>query len=173
MADSTKANDTQTPVDSNGIKGEITYDEKVVQKIIGYALEKVDGLLDVDGGFFSNLSSKIVESNDVTKGIDVEVGKKQVAVDLKVVIEYGKNIPKLYDEMKTVIKDRVKEMTGLEVIEMNVHVVDVKTKKQYEASSVPLSEKASDAIGSASDKMKSTSNSKDKSKDSSDKERVE
>lgn len=155
MADTAKTTTEKEP--TGGIKGEITYDDKVVQKIIGYALEKVDGLLDVDGGFFSNLSSKIVESNDVTKGIDVEVGKKQVAVDLKVVIEYGKNIPKLYDEMKNVINDRVKEMTGLDIVEMNVHVIDVKTKKQYEDSSVPLSEKASGAIGTASDKIKSNS----------------
>ena len=34
------------------IKGELTYDQKVVQKIIGMALSDIDGLLTVDGGFF-------------------------------------------------------------------------------------------------------------------------
>lgn len=161
-------------VQNANVKGELTYDDKVVQKIIGYALENVDGLLDIDGGFFSNLSQKIVESSDVTKGIDVEVGKKQVAVDLNVVIEYGKSIPQLFDKIKTVIKQRVSEMTGLDVIEVNVNVQDVKSKSQYEEDSVSLSEKASGAFGNATDKIKSVAgNTKDEVKEKVDNSRVE
>lgn len=138
------------------IKGELTFDDKVVQKIVGIALERVDGLLDVDGGFFSNLSQKIVETDNVTRGVDVEVGKKQVAVDLNIVVEYGKDIPALYKEIKQVIKDQVKKMTGLDVVEVNVKVVDVKSKKQYEEDSKSLQEKASGTIDSATGKIKSS-----------------
>ncbi|MDP1142424.1 Asp23/Gls24 family envelope stress response protein, partial [Klebsiella pneumoniae] len=67
------------------IKGTLTYEDKVVQKIVGLALESVDGLLSVEGGFFSNLTGKLINTDDVTRGVDVEVGKTQVAVDLKVV----------------------------------------------------------------------------------------
>lgn len=83
------------------IKGELTFDSKVVQKIIGIALESVDGLLTIDGGFFSNVANKLVNREDVTSGIDVEVGKKQVAVDLDVVAEYGKDIAALYESYFT------------------------------------------------------------------------
>ena len=79
------------------VKGELTYDDKVIQKIIGISLEKVSGLLAVDGGFFSNLKDKIVNSDNVTHGVNVEVGKEQVAVDLNVVVEYQKNVPALYE----------------------------------------------------------------------------
>ena len=41
------------------VKGELTYEDKVIQKIIGLSLEKVSGLLAVDGGFFSNLADKL------------------------------------------------------------------------------------------------------------------
>ena len=57
------------------IKGELTYEDKVIQKIIGIALENVNGLLTVDGGFFSNIKDKLVNSDDVTSGISTEVGK--------------------------------------------------------------------------------------------------
>ena len=55
------------------IKGTLTYEDKVVQKIVGLALESVDGLLSVEGGFFSNLTGKLINTDDVTTGVDVEV----------------------------------------------------------------------------------------------------
>ena len=78
---------------SQDVKGELTYEDKVIQKIIGLSLEKVPGLLDVDGGFFSNLTEKIINTDNVTHGVNVEVGKEQVAVDLNIVVEYQKNVP--------------------------------------------------------------------------------
>ena len=134
-----------TTNEKSGVKGSLTFDDKVIQKIIGISLSEVDGLLTVDGGFFSNVAQKLVNTSDVTSGIDVEVGKKQVAVDLDIVAEYGIDISKLYDKIKNVIVREVKNMTELEVIEVNVNVVDVKTKEQYEKDSTSLQDRASDA----------------------------
>ena len=114
------------------IKGELTYEDKVIQKIIGIALENVNGLLTVDGGFFSNIKDKLVNSDDVTSGISTEVGKQQVAVDMDVVVEYGKDIENIYDQMKKLISEEVNKMTHLDVIEVNVNVVDIKTRAEYE-----------------------------------------
>lgn len=127
------------------VKGKLTYEDKVIKKIIGISLEKVDGLLTLDGGFFSNLAGKLVNTDDVTSGVDVEVGEKQVAVDLDIVAEYGKDIHKIYNEMKEIITREVKNMTGLEVIEVNVNVVDIKTEEQHEEDSVTLQDKMGDA----------------------------
>ena len=130
------------------VKGELTYDDKVIQKIIGISLEKVSGLLAVDGGFFSNLKDKIVNSDNVTHGVNVEVGKEQVAVDLNVVAEYQKNVPALYKEIKKVVAEEVSKMTDLEVVEVNVNVVDIKTKEQHEADSVSLQDRVTDVAES-------------------------
>lgn len=130
---------------ATNIKGELVFDDKVVQKIIGIALESVNGLLTVDGGFFSNIAEKIVNTNDSTAGIGVEVGKEQVAVDLNIVAEYGQDIAKMYDAIKAVVAKEVKQMTGLDVIEVNVKVVDVKTKEQHDKDSVSLQDRLSDA----------------------------
>ncbi|MDT2320274.1 Asp23/Gls24 family envelope stress response protein [Enterococcus faecium] len=136
------------PVPNQEIKGDLTFDDKVIQKIVGIALEEIDGLLTVDGGFFSNLAGKIVNTDDVTSGIDVEVGKKQVAVDLDIVAEYGKDITNIYDRIKEVVSREVRNMTGLDVIEVNVNVVDVKTKKEQEDDSVTLQDRVSSAAES-------------------------
>ena len=121
---------------------------KVIQKIIGLSLDRVPGLLHVDGGFFSNLTEKIVNTNDVTHGVNVEVGKEQVAVDLNVIVEYRKNVPTLYKEIKDVIVSEVAKMTDLEVVEVNVNVVDIKTKEQHEADSVSLQDRVTDVAES-------------------------
>ena len=133
---------------SKDVRGELTYEDKVIQKIIGLSLDRVPGLLHVDGGFFSNLTEKLVNTNDVTHGVNVEVDKEQVAVDLNVIVEYRKNVPTLYNQIKEVIVSEVAKMTDLEVVEVNVNVVDIKTKEQYEADSVSLQDRVTDVAES-------------------------
>jgi uncharacterized alkaline shock family protein YloU len=136
-------------VAQKNITGELTFDDKVIQKIIGIALEEIDGLLTVDGGFFSNLAEKLVNTDNVTSGISTEVGKKQVAVDMDVVVEYGKDFKKIYDEVKEVISREVGNMTHLDVIEVNVNVADIKSKKEYEEDSETVQDKVTDAASTA------------------------
>ena len=133
------------------IAGELTYDDKVIEKLVGYALENIDGLLAVDGGFFTNLKNKVITTDDVTDGIHVEVGKKQVAVDLKVVIEYRKHVGTIFENIKKQIASQVAQMTDLEVVEVNVAVVDIKTRQQHEADSVSLQDRLADVAQSTSE----------------------
>ena len=50
-------------------------------------------MLAVDGGFFSNLTDKLINTDNVTSGVNIEVGKEQVAVDLNIIVEYKKSVP--------------------------------------------------------------------------------
>ena len=148
MSNIEKNTNEKQDVVSKDVRGELTYEDKVIQKIIGLSLDRVPGLLHIDGGFFSNLTEKIVNTNDVTHGVNVEVGKEQVAVDLNVIVEYRKNVPTLYKEIKDVIVSEVAKMTDLEVVEVNVNVVDIKTKEQHEADSVSLQDRVTDVAES-------------------------
>lgn len=150
---------TESP---NKVSGELAYDDKVIQKIVGLALESVDGLLAVNGGFFSNLTGKLVNNDDVTTGVGVEVGKEQVAVDLKVVIEYQCHVPDIYEKIKSVIRKEVAAMTDLDVVEVNVDVVDIKTKSQQKEAEVSLQDRVVDVAQTTS---QFTSKQVDKVKD--------
>ncbi|MBV7392407.1 Asp23/Gls24 family envelope stress response protein [Enterococcus sp. ALS3] len=153
---------SKVPEPDNEIKGTLTFDDKVIQKIVGIALEEIDGLLTVDGGFFSNLAGKIVNTDDVTSGVDVEVGKQQVAVDLDIVAEYGRDITNIYDRIKKVVSREVKQMTGLDLIEVNVNVVDVKSEEQYEKDATTVQDKLSDAAETTGEFVsKQTENAKE------------
>lgn len=150
----------------DSMRGELNYEDKVVQKIIGIAIEQVDGLLSVNGGFFSNVAGKLVNTDNVTAGIETEVGKKQVAVDMDVIVEYGKDIEKIFEEMQEIIGKEVKNMTHLEVIEVNANVVDIKTKEEFEKDQETVQDKVTDAAkktgefaSNQTDKVKSAAGS--------------
>lgn len=133
------------------IRGELTYADKVIEKIVGIALETVDGLLGVDGGFFSNVKDKLVNTDTTRDGVNVEVGKKQVAVDLNIIAEYRKHVPTIFEQIKAVIETEVARMTDLEVVEVNVAVVDIKTREQHEADKVSLQDKVSEVAHTTGD----------------------
>ena len=143
-AESVRTNQSNVQTDQE-VKGDLVYDDKVIQKIIGVASEQIDGLLTVEGGFFSNAAEKLVNTDNVTAGIDTEVGKEQVAVDMDVVIEYGQDITKVASEIRKVIRDEVAKMTHLDVIEVNLHVVDIKTKEEFEQDSETVQDKVTSA----------------------------
>ena len=130
------------------VRGELTFDNDVIKKIIGLSLGNVSGLLAVDGGFFSHLTDKLINTDNVTSGINVEVGKEQVAVDINIIVEYKKSVPEIFEEIKRVITTDINKMTGLEVVEVNVNVTDIKTKEQHEADSVSLQDRVSNVVES-------------------------
>ena len=140
----TQTNQFSTNKDAQ-VKGETVYDDKVIQKIIGSAIDKIDGLLTVNGGFFSNAAEKLVNTENVTAGIETEVGKEQVAVDMDVVVEYGKDITEVVDQIRQVTHDEVEKMTHLDVIEVNIHVVDIKTKEEFDQDSETVQDKVTSA----------------------------
>ena len=85
-----------------------------------------------------------------------------MSVDLKLITEYRKSFLEIYKSMKEIIRKEVAGMTDLEVVEVNVSVIDIKTKAQQEEDEVSLQDKVTDAAQTTS---KFTSNQVDKVKD--------
>lgn len=145
-------NKSTASTDETRTKGQLTYNDKVIQKIVGYAIENVTGLLGVDGGFMANIKNKIVNSESPVDGIEVEVGKEQVAVDLNIIMEFGYNGHDIYKQLIKVIEQKLEEMTSLKLIELNVEVIDIQTKSDYEESRVSLQDRMTDAGSSIKEK---------------------
>lgn len=114
--------------------GTLAYDDKVIEKIAGLAVNEVPGILALDGGLVGSLTDMIKVDDNPTRGINAEVGKKQAAIDLTVICEYGVSIPEIYLAVSKIVATRIKEMTGLDVIEVNMNVKDIMTKESFTAS---------------------------------------
>lgn len=72
-----------TKTETTEVKGNLAYEDKVIQKIVGLALESVNGLLAVDGGFFSNLTGKLVNTEDVTAVLALKSAKSKLPWTLR------------------------------------------------------------------------------------------
>ncbi len=108
--------------------GEIKVSEEVVGIIASTASADVDGVAGMSGGFAGGLVEMLGRKN-LSKGVKVEVGEKEAAIDLFVVVEYGYRIPEVCWEVQEKVKKHVEDMTGLDVIEVNVHIQGVSVQK--------------------------------------------
>ena len=64
-------------------------------------------------------------TTNASQGVSVEVGEKQAAVDINVVVEYGVSIADLAKAVRRNVISALERMTGLEVVEVNISVDDV------------------------------------------------
>lgn len=109
----------------------LKFNEDVIAKIAGMAIRDIDGVLSMNGNMLDNIADKIRTKEDLTKGIDVDVGEKQAALDLEIVLEYGKDAHLVFEQILRSVSQAVESMTGLEVVETNVYISDVMTKKDW------------------------------------------
>jgi uncharacterized alkaline shock family protein YloU len=103
----------------------LSFEEKVIETIVGVALQSIDGLISVNGRFHSDMTENLEEQPQVASGIDVEVGKEEVAVDLEVIVAYGKDIPKLFAQVQEVVLEEISRLTSLKVKEINIRIADI------------------------------------------------
>jgi uncharacterized alkaline shock family protein YloU len=111
-------------------QGKTTIASSVVQKVAGMAAREIAGVHALGGGLsraFGGIRERIPGSTGAshTSGVTVEVGEKQAAVDLDLIVEYGASIVELAKAVRRNVIGTVEQMIGLEVIEVNIAVNDI------------------------------------------------
>ncbi|GHH70523.1 hypothetical protein GCM10017673_22540 [Streptosporangium violaceochromogenes] len=109
-------------------KGTTRIDGGVVAKIAGLSAREVSGVYDMGAGTARALGAvrgMVGGDRSATQGVSVEVGERQAAVDLDLMVEYGVAIPDLAGSVRRNVIAAVERMTGLEVTEVNIKVDDV------------------------------------------------
>ena len=116
---------TEDPTPSSNI----TYNNEVVAIIAGLAANEVEGI----AGMCSVSGSIMSKNRNVTKGVKVEVGTEEVAVDLYVIVEYGIPIQRAAADAQENVRKAIESMTGLHVVRVDVHVQSVSFEQDKKA----------------------------------------
>lgn len=112
-----------------------TFNNYVLEKIAGIAAREIKGILALKGNIVSNLTGSIMDrSANPAQGVSVEVGDKEVIVRLKMILEYGAPAPQIFEQLREHVEKQINTMTGLDLVEMHVEVVDVMTQEEFEAA---------------------------------------
>ncbi|MER6416002.1 Asp23/Gls24 family envelope stress response protein [Streptomyces humidus] len=119
-------------------RGKTTMADGVVAKIAGMAAREAPGVHRLGGGMaraFGAVRERVPGGGGgaVTQGVKVEVGERQAAVDLDIVVEYGYSVVEVSGDVRTDVIGAVERMTGLEVVEVNIAVDDVHLPDEEEA----------------------------------------
>ncbi len=110
-------------------RGQTSIMDGVVAKVAGIAAQEVEGIRMGGGG--SQAAGSIMSSltggsgGGQTRGVTVEVGEEEAAVDLSMTTEYGKSIPQLSEAVRRNIVNRVENLVGLSVTEVNITVSNI------------------------------------------------
>ncbi|MBB1062722.1 Asp23/Gls24 family envelope stress response protein [Limosilactobacillus fastidiosus] len=121
----TNLNSTKATVDQH-----LTFDDSVIEKIAGITATRVPGIISLDGNMFSEFADKVSSNSNMTKGINADVGEKQVAIKMDATIEYGKSAPEIFDAVCKEVENALEKMTGLKLVKFELHVNDVKTREE-------------------------------------------
>lgn len=108
--------------------GQTSIADNVVTKVAGISASEVAGVHELGGGAsraVGAVTQKVGLSDGRSQGVSVEVGEKEAAVDLTIVVDYGESIPQVAEEVRQQIIKRVEGITGLKVVEVNISVNDL------------------------------------------------
>ncbi|MFR0356553.1 Asp23/Gls24 family envelope stress response protein [Streptomyces sediminimaris] len=161
MTDMTEQNRTRTPQGENEVpetpatvrkstrrgggdpatRGRTTIADGVVEKIAGLAARDVVGVHALGSGLsrtFGAVRDRVPgSSKSVTRGVKAEVGEVQTALDLEIVVDYGVSISDVARAVRENVIVAVERMAGLEVVEVNIAVSDVKLPEEEEEEPEP------------------------------------
>ena len=123
-------------------QGKTAIADSVVQKIAGMATQEVNGVYRMGTGtarMVGSLRERIPGSGgpSMSQGVGVEVGERQAAIDLDIVVEYGVSIADLAGSVRRNVINSVQRMTSLEVTEVNISVNDIHTPGDDNESEEP------------------------------------
>lgn len=104
--------------------GNVRIADEVVAIIAGLAATEVDGVAGMSGGLAGGIAELLGKRN-LSKGVKVEVGDREAAVDLFLVVNYGVSIPEVALRVQENVSRAITSMTGLTVVEVNVHIQGV------------------------------------------------
>ncbi|MHA6251009.1 Asp23/Gls24 family envelope stress response protein [Oceanobacillus sp. CAU 1775] len=104
--------------------GRVEIAPEVIEVIAGLAATEVDGLYAMRGNFASGVAERLGKQTH-NKGVKVELVDEGIDIDVYCILNFGVSIPKVAEKIQTKIRQTLKNMTLLEISEINIHIVGI------------------------------------------------
>lgn len=111
--------------------GNISVSKDVVAIIVAMETTKVKGVVGLTAGR-KGMSAPLLDKNNLTKGIEVSMNQKEVAITISMVADYTVGIYQTARETQKNVKKAIEMMAGLNVSKVDINVLDVKFKEEPE-----------------------------------------
>ena len=108
------------------MKGEVHIADDVVAIIAGIAATEVEGVASMSGDITNEIISKLGVKN-LAKGVKVDISEGYVSVMLSLNIKYNYNVADISSKVQERVKVAIENMTGFDVIEVNIKIAGVST----------------------------------------------
>lgn len=118
---------------SNTNLGKVEIAPEVIEVITGIAASEVDGVSSMRGSFATDVVERFGKKTH-SKGVKVDLTENGILIDLYVVLNFGVSIPQVAEQLQTNIRQSLKNMTALEIAEINVHVVGIQMEQENQES---------------------------------------
>ena len=119
-----------------GEMGNTTISSAVVSQIAGIAAQEVEnaqmggGASAAVGGILQSVAGSVTGGGNYSRGVSVEVGEEEAAVDLTMTVAYGQSIPRVTETVRRNVINRVESLSGLRVTDVNILVSDVQIPEE-------------------------------------------
>lgn len=125
-----KAKPVSARENSTGI---VKVHESVIASIVRKAALDVEGVLRLGTSSLVDNLAEIVGSKKIQdRAITVEMNESSVAVELRVILQYGVLIPQVAGELKDAVAGEIAKLSGMNVDHVNIVVMDLEEVQQDE-----------------------------------------
>ncbi|MBQ8725681.1 MAG: Asp23/Gls24 family envelope stress response protein [Clostridia bacterium] len=114
------------PVTTSNIYGKISISDEAIAKVAAHAALECYGVVEMVPRKLSDSISQLFKRDTGGKGVNVVTTGDRIFIDVFVIIKFGVSIAAVAESLKSAVKYKVEQFTGMIVSEVNVNIIGVK-----------------------------------------------
>ena len=108
------------------VGGTTNIDPEVIGSIAGIAIQSVEGVSSLGTpSLRRTIRERLGSAERTARGIEVEVGRREVVLDVNIRVIFGYNIPRTVIAVRQIVADHLLNLCGLIAKEINVKVIGI------------------------------------------------
>ena len=109
-------------------EGTIEVAPRAIASLVAHAVSRSYGVVGMAPANLRESVGQVLRKEDQHRGIDVQINKDRITVDIYIVVAYGTRISEVAQQVISTVSYALKQSLGLPVAAINVHVEGVRAE---------------------------------------------